>query len=77
MWKPRRQRASTEGQWWQDLQAGHAASNVSEESDDEYYVAMLYLPDPDSRTGWQAHGVERRKPEASPRSFGFGPGAKE
>lgn len=73
-WKPQaRVRAESE-QWWQDLQTGHASSNVGEAPDDDYFAAMLYLPDPDSRTGWQLHGVERKTEEKPHPPLGFGRG---
>jgi hypothetical protein len=72
MWKPRRRMSASDDQWWQDLQPGHAASGVSGKPDDEYYAAMLYLPNPESRSGWEAHGVERKRQDAPTRPMGFG-----
>jgi hypothetical protein len=71
-WKPR-QRAEYD-QWWQDLQPGHASSTVGEAPGDEYFAAMLYLPSPGSRTGWQLHGVERKQDERPRPPLGFGRG---
>lgn len=64
-------RASDEGQWWQDLQPGHAASGVNAPDGDEYYAAMLYLPDPTSRSGWQLHGVDFPSQDKPDRPVGF------
>jgi hypothetical protein len=73
MWKPRRYRAESVG-WGEGIvpPQGHAASNVGADDSDEYYAAMLYLPDPESRTGWQCHGVERKREQAPTRALGFG-----
>jgi hypothetical protein len=70
-WKPRARIRADEGQWWQDLVPGHAASNVGEEPDDDYFAAMIYLPDPSVASGWQLHGVERKKDEAKKPPLGF------
>ena len=65
-------RGADDGQWWQDLQAGHAASNVNSSDGDEYYAAMLYMPDPTSRSGWQLHGVAQPLPKDEPdKPMGF------
>jgi hypothetical protein len=65
-------RRAESAQWWQDLQPGHAASGVSGADDaDDYYAAMLWLPNPDSRRGWELHGVERKADEKAPPSLGF------
>jgi hypothetical protein len=65
-------RASDEGQWWQDLQSGHAASGVSgANDDDDYYAAMIYLPDPTSRSGYQLHGVDKPSKDEPEKPVGF------
>jgi hypothetical protein len=70
-WKRLRHQRAESDQWWQDLQPGHAASSVSAADDDEYYAAMLWLPNPDSRRGWELHGVDRQTAKDEPKSLGF------
>jgi hypothetical protein len=71
-WKRAHRQRAEAGQWWQDLQPGHAASGVSGEGDaEEYYAAMLWLPNPDSRRGWELHGVERKQDESPTPALGF------
>lgn len=41
---------------------GSASSNVEPEPDERYYAATLYLPDPESSSGWALHGVPRQHP---------------
>ena len=71
-WKRARLRATGDEVWWQDLQPGFASSNVSGVDDgDEYYAAMLYLPDPSSPPMWTTHGVDKPKQDVPPKLYGF------
>lgn len=72
-WKRAHRQRAEVGQWWQELQPGHAASGVSGADDaDEYYAAMLWLPDPAKRRGWALHGVDRQREDAPSPRLGFG-----
>jgi hypothetical protein len=40
-------------------------------ADDERPVAMLYLPNPEMRSGWELYHVDRQKPRPQKRGMGF------
>ena len=58
--------------WYQffekiNLQQGHGPQIVTDDGGPSGTLkAMLYLPDPDSRTGWQLHQVYSAPPKPTP-----------
>lgn len=52
------------------LGMGSATPGSSDADDDEYPVATLWLPDPETRRGWGMRHVWREKPKTE-RSLGF------
>lgn len=40
-------------------------------------AAVLWVPDPEQRSGWREFYVQRARPKVRPRQFGYTPGAKK
>jgi hypothetical protein len=50
---------------------GNASGASGEERDeeDEYPLAMLWLPNPEYRSGWETRRVKRKKPDGAPKGW--------
>lgn len=57
----------------QSLEGSPRVDTLGEGQGDEpdYWAATLYLPDPESRSGWQLHGVKKRNEKSPERRLGF------
>jgi hypothetical protein len=66
-----RRRAEDEYEEAPTLRHGHADSRTDGDEGDEWPVAQLWLPNPDSRRGWELRHVYPHKDEPR-RAWGFG-----
>lgn len=48
---------------------GSASGASGDDEDDEYPLAMLWLPNPEYEHGWETRRVKRKKPDAAPKGW--------